>query len=529
MSYNSRSNASDFTPGLMAFWSILSVHQRSLLAFFIGLKIALLIWLPLTGDEAYFILWGQTPSLGYYDHPPAVGWVLYLLSGIADNLMLYRSFAIISSMVIAYTLYKILLLQSNIKPMIAFYVAMAFFVSPISLMFVLTANDTLLVLFGVVGFYFYAKTLIQPTLKSALLAGIMLGMAFLSKYFAAFMLIGLLIYSLVYFKRMPWKWLSLIIVIVLLFVAENLYFNATHCWNNILFNFFSRTAQPVFEIKNVVGYLLMLLALMSPLGVYYLVKQLNSKDQNRSDLVTLVSDHKRVFGVMQPLLYAGIPLLLILLLVSLTNTIALHWPLLAITLGYALYGLLPKQKLITLYYFNGYSSIIIGVVLLVALGFVDQLIKESQKHHIAVYTQSDKVCTYLPKSEFFTLDYSSQSTLAYHCQNDAIHVFMSVSKYGREDDKKTNFKAMAGQNIKVFVTHKKDIKKMRPFFEALVVETLNISDGVRYYLVTGKNFNYALYREKILKTVNKNFYTAPDWFPIFSNRCDFKAKYDFTE
>lgn len=32
--------------------------------------------LPMTGDEAYFVFWGEHPAGGYYDHPPMVGWWL---------------------------------------------------------------------------------------------------------------------------------------------------------------------------------------------------------------------------------------------------------------------------------------------------------------------------------------------------------------------------------------------------------------------------------------------------------------------
>ena len=35
--------------------------------------------LPLTGDEAYFVFWGEHPAGGYYDHPPMVGWWLSAL------------------------------------------------------------------------------------------------------------------------------------------------------------------------------------------------------------------------------------------------------------------------------------------------------------------------------------------------------------------------------------------------------------------------------------------------------------------
>jgi hypothetical protein len=68
---------------------------------------------------------------------------------------------------------------------------------------------------------------------------------------------------------------------------------------------------------------------------------------------------------------------------------------------------------------------------------------------------------------------------------------------------------------------------MRPFFDNLAVETLKISGEVSYYLVEGKHFNYELYRQQILKTVNENFYTAPEWFPKLSSSCAFKEKYDF--
>ena len=500
---------------LRSLFATLTLQQRWLLLAFMGLKMALLWFVPLTGDEAYFIVWGQELSLGYYDHPPAVGWVLYLLSGIADNLVVYRSFAFFAAIIIAYLIYKILRLHPKIEQTTAFYVAMAFLVSPISLMFVVTANDTVLVFFSVLGFFYYAKTLAQPTVVNALFAGLFLGMAFLSKYFAVFMLLGLVVYSLIYIKQYGWKLITLMVLIVLVFVAENLYFNATHCWNNILFNFFSRTKQSAFDVGNVVSYITIIVGLISPLGLSYLVQQARYPQG-----LTLPP-------MMHQVLFASAPLLLVLLLVSLTNPVGLHWPLLAVTLLYVLYALLPQQKLVTLYLFNGYSSMVIGFVLLIALGFVNQLVPATQKHHVAVYTQPEKICALLPKSTFFTLGYSSQSALSYHCQNDNIHVFMSVSKFGREDDKKTNFKALAGQDLKVFVTNEKDIEKMRPFFDHLAVETLKISDEVNYYLVEGQTFHYGFYREQILKVVNENFYTPPEWFPVFSTSCGFKEKYDF--
>ena len=508
------------TSPIFGFLSHLSVHQRGLLLAFVALKLALILLVPLTGDEAYFIVWGYELSLGYYDHPPMVGWVLYLISGLADNLVVYRLFAFFAAAVISFVLYQTLRLHPKLNKDSAFYVAMAFFVSPISLMFVVTANDTVLVFFSVLAFYFYARTLAKPTLINAVLAGLFLGFAFLSKYFAAFMLVGLFAYSLVYIKQVGWKWLAVMTAIILLFVAENIFFNATNGWNNILFNFFSRTTESTFEISNVLSYIFMVIFLLSPLALFYLFKEkVLSQEAAQSPLIKQV-------------LFASLPLLAILLLVSFTNGVGLHWPLIAVTLMYLLYSLLPKTLLEKIYLFNGYSSLVLGAILLGALAFVDQLIPASQKHHVAVYTQPEKVCAQLPKTTFFTLGYSSQSALSYHCNNDNIHVFKSVSKYGREDDKKTNFKVMDGQSIKVFVTDKKEIERVSRFFARTGVQPLKIDEENTYYLINGQGFNYALYHKEILTVVNDLFYAQPDWFPDIAGwlgleSSPFKAKYGF--
>ena len=503
---------------LIAFLSRLSLHQKTLLLVFIALKIALIFLLPLTGDEAYFITWGQHLALGYYDHPPAVGWVLYFLGQVSDQLVWYRAFAFFTAIGIAYLIYKLTLLHSQNAQPVALWLALTFFISPISLMFVVTANDTVLALFATLGLYFFAKALHQQKWLDVYLAGLFLGMAFLSKYFAGFMLIGLMTYALWHWKKIHLKQLIVMVSIVLLAVFENLYFNATHCWNNILFNFFSRTEESKFALENVVSYSLMIGVLLSPLGLWYLFK-------NRT-VEPLNSTHA-FFNAKQYVLFASLPLLATLLIVSFGNQVGLHWPLISVIALYLLYINLSTEQLQKLFVFNGYFSIMAALILVIALSMVEQLISPSQKHHVAVYTQPDTVCKQLPENALmFTLDYSSQSALSYHCGNDNIHVFASKSKYGREDDKLTNFKDMNGQNIHIFVTQEKDIKKVEPYFAELEISPLTIDNDLTYYWIKGIGFNYSLYREQILVRVNSQFYTAPDWFPKFSDGCAFKQKYN---
>jgi len=56
---------------------------RRIFLVLLALTLLFRFWLaaamPITGDEAYFIWWGWTPALGFYDHPPMIGWWLALL------------------------------------------------------------------------------------------------------------------------------------------------------------------------------------------------------------------------------------------------------------------------------------------------------------------------------------------------------------------------------------------------------------------------------------------------------------------
>jgi len=45
----------------------------------------LVAWvLPITGDEAYFVVWGKHPDFGFYDHPPMAGWFLTVMLWVSD-------------------------------------------------------------------------------------------------------------------------------------------------------------------------------------------------------------------------------------------------------------------------------------------------------------------------------------------------------------------------------------------------------------------------------------------------------------
>lgn len=88
---------------LRRFDSAASSRQTFLvvLAVTFGLRLALAAILPITGDEAYFLSWGQYPAWGFYDHPPMVGWWLAALAALSQHMVVLRAPALLVPVVLA--------------------------------------------------------------------------------------------------------------------------------------------------------------------------------------------------------------------------------------------------------------------------------------------------------------------------------------------------------------------------------------------------------------------------------------------
>ncbi|MDQ7042219.1 MAG: glycosyltransferase family 39 protein, partial [Sulfurimonas sp.] len=203
-------------------------------------KLIILALIPLTGDEAYFIKWASHLSSGYYDHPPMVGWLIYLMSFISEDIIFFRLFSFMAAITVAFSIYKIALLYIDENK--AYLLFLLFLASPVDILMSLFTNDIPLVLFGTLGTQFFLYSLKkEQTIKYAILSGLFLGAAFLSKYFSVFLFFSLFVFAISVYKTRAIKTLLIAIPIVLLAIAQNMYFNYNCCWNNIMFNFFART------------------------------------------------------------------------------------------------------------------------------------------------------------------------------------------------------------------------------------------------------------------------------------------------
>ena len=159
--------------------------EIKLVSLVIVFKILIVFLFPLTGDEAYFIEWANNLNIGYYDHPPMVGWLIYLMQYISGNYVFFRFFSVITSLIVAFIIYKLAILSFEKEK--SFYISLIYLASPINLLTLLFSNDIPLFLFGSFSAIFFYYSFIKPKwFLYTMLSGIFLGLAFLSKYFAVF-------------------------------------------------------------------------------------------------------------------------------------------------------------------------------------------------------------------------------------------------------------------------------------------------------------------------------------------------------
>ena len=489
----------------------LDKRELALLAIFIILKVALIFAMPLTGDEAYFTTWAANPALGYYDHPPMVGWGIHLLSLISDSYIFYRLFAFVTTLITALVIFR---LAKNITyEKSARNVALLFFISPIALLMLLITNDIFLLLFGALGalyFYYAVKT---SSKKQAIIAGILLGLCFLSKYFAVFLIFGLLIFALGKKNKAAIKVAIITCLVISPFILENLYYNYYHCWNNILFNFQSRVSTSGPSFVEPLVFIGTLLPLIPPQGIWMLFRsRFKITTPERSDIPKFV-------------LLAAMPALLVFLIVSFKNRIGLHWLFLFVPFLYVLFAYLKPEKLKGLYFYNSTLSLIIGFGILTVTLFPKPILgKQKTYYQISLFTQTDNICQQLPRGGvIYSLDYTNNSMLSYFCKGNTYHVLFDVSKFGREDDKHVDIRKLDRETLTLFAMHPKDLKQISPYFDRIDVKEIQIKDNPNYYLVTGYNFNYQKYRKDILATIAREYYNVPAWLPV--GHCGFKEKY----
>jgi 4-amino-4-deoxy-L-arabinose transferase-like glycosyltransferase len=462
--------------------------------------------LPITGDEAYFVLWGRRPDLGYYDHPPMVGWLLAPLVALSQAEWFVRLPATLLPAALALLVRHALAAWFARDADMADLAGLAVLLVPMNVWNVLVTTDTPLVFFSVASLLAFAR-------QRFLLAGVLLGLAFLSKYFAV--LLGLAYLAWAIAARRPGAF-GLAFLGALPAGLVNLYWNWQACWCNVMFNAVNRHEDAGLSWGTPALYAASLAYLAAPL-LWFAWK---GRAQLRAALA-----RPEVGATLAAWL---VPLALFALL-SPVKRIGLHWLLAfmpAIVLSLAL-ALERRALVVTARWFAALA--VLHVALFVALLVPPLETWQENRRYQRLVLLFDPQAVLQPlgpllaRYRLTTEGYSLAAQLAFHTER-RVPVFGAGSSYARQDDILTDWRRYQGRDLLVLRREPPDLARYRPFFREVEAREVP-ARGTVHYAVLGRGFDYAAYREQVLSVVRERWYRIPQWLPV--GRCYFFERYGF--
>jgi len=488
------------------FFSRLTTQQSLfiLVATSLLIKLAMAAYLPITGDEAYFVVWAKHPDYGYYDHPAMVGWWLTALLHFGDHPLWLRMPTIIVTTFIGWIIYKLVLPYGKTNAVIG---AGLYWLAPVHLIAPLITTDTPLIFFAFLSGVSFYKAQRHDSPAWYMVAGVFLGLAFYSKFFAGLLGIAYLLYVILFVRRGIRPYLGILIVLIgtLPFIALNLGWNYNNCWDNYLFNLQNRTSDASFSLWTFVTYILLLVYLITPPVIFYVMRRPGELWQQLRG---------GGLGVFLALFLIPITLFLVL---SFEKSIGLHW----------LFGFYPflfigivllmhfGQLRVSFYFMWGFA--LLHVLAVVVLGFMlPGYFKDNENvYKSLVYVMyTDKLLGLVNSQrqnfQLATPSYSQSALLSYHNRQHVI-VFGIGSHHGRQDDIITDIKKLNGKGIAI-LSYDDNVEQYAKYFNSFAHIVLPFK-GVKYHLGMGVGFKYELYDREVLSYIRKRFYNIPDWLP----------------
>ena len=241
-------------------------------AFFLalGATLAYRLWLsamlPLTADEAYFVLWGRRPDLGFYDHPPMIGWLLAPLVALSNAEWVARLPITVLPALAGLVVRASLVRWFDKEREVADLAGLAVLLVPLNVWGVLVTTDTPLILFSVASMLLFARGAQSGSLVPFAASGAALGLAFLSKYFAVLLGLGYIAWALASpGAARRWSGPAAALAAAVPFGLVNLWWNLDACWCNVMFNAINRHEGAGWSAWTPGLYLLSLAYLAAPL------------------------------------------------------------------------------------------------------------------------------------------------------------------------------------------------------------------------------------------------------------------------
>jgi hypothetical protein len=492
-------------------------------------------WLPVTGDEAYFVHWGEAPALGYYDHPPLVGWLHAALLQLSHAKLVLRLPAVVLPAAIAVGMAWLARSLARAGAHVpdperaGYAAALAWLLVPAQVLNVAITTDTPLAYFSFLSLAAFALGVQRGRPALFVAAGAALGLAFLAKYFAVLLGFGYLVFTALVPRRGRWSSLVLVLAAAAPFVALNAWWNYQHCWANLLHNVYNRDTAGGWHGPLVFAALAVYVS--SPLLVWQLARGIRSlRDALRQPAAAVIAA-------------CALAPLAVLAAASPFKTIGLHWllafmPALFMTGAFAL-G--TARMAASARFLAGFSAVHVALVAAFAAAPVEtwQWARKYDSLVEALYADEllDRLRPYQGRFALASSSYSTAATLAFAAAERGLvtqpgapddwrrhYVFVlgPGSGHGRHDDLVTDFGRLDGRDILVVRKHPPDPQEYAALFRAVEFRDVTVR-GATFHLVLGQGFSFPAYRERVLASVRARYYRIPRYLP--QGRCYLCERY----
>ena len=482
------------------------------------LKIVLAAGFPITGDEAFFYQWGVRPAWGYSDHPPMVGWLFAVLRSISDEPLVLRSVTLLVTSLISLGIVDLLRRHLPAEREAGAWLSGAvYLVMPWSWMFVLVTTDTPLLLFMVLSAWCYLRANASEERSAGwyALAGLFVGLAFLSKYFAALLGFAFAVHVLGW-RRSRWWALPLMFGLALPSIGLNLWFNAHHGWANVMFNLFNRNEGSQWNLQTPAVYVAMTAYLFTPWLLWQGLKGRWANGMNPAMRTAAAA-----LWLFPIALFAFI---------SLKRTVGLHWVLGFVPLFVVWAGLRVDARALLTSFKATLVLSLPHLLLVAALAWAPLLWWQPAKlYDRLVFTRETPALTAALKADLppgatlMARTYNPAAVLAFS-YGQYVPVFGVGRHHARQDDQIIDFRTYDGQPLRIFDYTEPDLADFEPFF-AQVSKRRVMIEGVQFWMVDGTGFRFQPYREQVLAKIAQEFHDIPRWLPLLGN--PFCERYGF--
>ncbi len=481
-----------------------SLPRRALLyylLFLLAFRIFLAAVVPMTTDEAYHIEWARHLDWCYYDHPPMVAWLMrpfIVLFG--ENNVSVRAPGILAGILFCLICHK---LASEMYPgtrVAGRSLVLAGLISIAAIGSIGASTEVPLLMFCGLALLFFYRAVERGRMKDWVLAGVFLGLGFLSKFLAAGFLGAAFLYLVIPQEnrrhlKTPGPWVAAGICAGLFLPV--LLWNHANQWLTFKFHFVLRQGGLSFSPVTFLRYVGEQLVYLSPVVLVVCVVGFFKGIRKYLEGKPAAAGKNELFLIF----FAGVPLGGFAL-ISFFRTVGGHWTGIAIIPLIVFFArLTDKEKSRT--YAAGLAAAA-GLFLVVVVLAIGILLAGPRRIHGVLKAAGIPeeeglmavMAAFPPKPIVETAvglrdaaggfcaakDYSLSSLFTYYAPDKAHwYVWGSKTIYGRNYELWDDPADLKGRTM-IFVgwkrrTRVKFIREMLPHFESLVIHLFNRDDG----------------------------------------------------